>query len=32
MLNVLDSILFGPLLQEPDTHHKVLDMLFSLSW
>ena len=27
MLNVLDSILFGPLVQEPDTHDKVLDML-----
>ena len=31
MLNVLDSILFGPLLQEPDALHKVLDMLYSLS-
>ena len=23
MLNVLDSILFGPIVQEPDTHDKV---------
>ena len=26
MLNVLDSILFGPLVQEPNTHDKVLYM------
>jgi hypothetical protein len=29
MINVLDSILFGPFLQEPDTH-KVLDMLYAI--